>query len=144
MNRENLMIRNINDAYGDPITFGTLAEMEQAIRDSGYEIPSDGLEEGRDYEVVGTMAEALMARYPGAPDLAEYLDTEGFEKSQDWKNEATIWFMPDGSRILISGPTVEQIGWTRPEYCAQPNVPSCRECSLVNYGRDCQNNQVEQ
>lgn len=30
----------------------------------------------------------------------------------------------------------------RPGYCSQKAVSSCRECSLVNYGRDCQNNQV--
>ena len=28
-----------------------------------------------------------------------------------------------------------------PEYCTQPTV-DCRECSLVNYGRDCRNTPV--
>ena len=31
---------------------------------------------------------------------------------------------------------------TRPEYCERPNIGHCRECSLRNYTRDCQNNQV--
>lgn len=30
----------------------------------------------------------------------------------------------------------------RPVYCVQ-TAPCCRECSLTNYGRDCQNNQVK-
>lgn len=27
----------------------------------------------------------------------------------------------------------------RPEYCTQRSVPSCRECSLSSYGKDCYN-----
>ena len=46
------MIRNINDSYGDPITFASVEEMADAIRECGYEIPEDGLREGRDYEEV--------------------------------------------------------------------------------------------
>ena len=29
-----------------------------------------------------------------------------------------------------------------PGYCSQPTVPRCAECSLCNYGRDCQNQPV--
>ena len=47
------MIRNINDRYGDPVTFASVEEMAAAIRECGYEIPEDGLREGRDYEEVG-------------------------------------------------------------------------------------------
>lgn len=46
------MIRNINERYGAPIEFDTLEEMAEAIRACGYELPDDGLVEGRDYEVV--------------------------------------------------------------------------------------------
>lgn len=27
-------------------------------------------------------------------------------------------------------------------YCSQPTVPTCRKCSLCNYGLDCHNNKV--
>ena len=46
------MYRNINSRYGDPISFSTLAQLENAIRECGYELPEDGLQEGRDYEIV--------------------------------------------------------------------------------------------
>ncbi len=46
------MFRNINEAYGDPTLFNSIREMEQAIRDCGYDLPEDGLREGRDYEMV--------------------------------------------------------------------------------------------
>ncbi len=87
---------------------------------------------------VKTMAAELIARYPGAPDLAEVLDTEGSLKAEE--AESTTWHLPDGSAVTISGPDIRHAGWIRPEYCAQPTTPSCRECSLKNYGRDCRNN----
>ena len=30
----------------------------------------------------------------------------------------------------------------RPDYCIQPTVPNCWECSLCNYGRDCMNRSI--
>lgn len=45
-----MRVVNINENYGDPVTFGSVAELEQAIKDCGYELPEDGLQEGRDYE----------------------------------------------------------------------------------------------
>lgn len=42
---------NITTHFGDNVTFNSLEEMEQAIRNSGYKIPDGGLVEGRDYEV---------------------------------------------------------------------------------------------
>lgn len=51
-------VRNINEAYGGPEVFDSLADMEKAVHEldelnpgEGY-WPSDGLQEGRDYEVV--------------------------------------------------------------------------------------------
>lgn len=44
------MIVNINEAFGDSVEFETVAEMEQCIKLSGYDIPEDGLREGRDYQ----------------------------------------------------------------------------------------------
>lgn len=78
------MIKNINESFGDSVTFNSPEEMENAIKKSGYTIPEDGLKKGRDYDLV----------------------------------------------------------WERPSYCVQ-NAPHCRECSLTNYGRDCENNQVK-
>lgn len=46
------MIRNINSAFGDSVEFLSVDEMEQAILNCGYNIPEDGLREGRDYEEV--------------------------------------------------------------------------------------------
>jgi len=43
------VIKNINENYGDPITFETVSEMALAIKASGYELPADGLVQGRDY-----------------------------------------------------------------------------------------------
>lgn len=45
-------VRNINSAYGDPVVFETVEAMAGTIRDCGYELPEDGLQEGRDYEHV--------------------------------------------------------------------------------------------
>jgi len=30
----------------------------------------------------------------------------------------------------------------KPDYCVQPGVRRCEECSLVSYGRDCFNNPI--
>lgn len=45
------MIRNINDEFGDPTTYDTVDEFAQAILDCEFELPEDGLKEGRDYEI---------------------------------------------------------------------------------------------
>jgi len=54
------MIRNINESFGESITFETVEGMEAGIREldrinkgEGYAIPEDGLREGRDYETIG-------------------------------------------------------------------------------------------
>jgi hypothetical protein len=46
------MIKNINEFYGDSVSFENVEEMASCIRDCGYDLPEDGLKEGRDYEVV--------------------------------------------------------------------------------------------
>lgn len=45
-------VKNINEKFGDPLTFLSVGEMAAAIRKCGYKIPADGLVEGRDYEVI--------------------------------------------------------------------------------------------
>lgn len=70
------MYRNINENFGDPIEFETLAEMAQAIRDCGYELPEDGLQEGRDYEIIDNITprvapeniRKVIKEYYGRPD----------------------------------------------------------------------------
>jgi hypothetical protein len=47
-----MTIKNINEKFGDPVEFESVEEMAQAIRDCGYDLPADGLVEGRDYEVI--------------------------------------------------------------------------------------------
>jgi len=42
--------KNINEKFGDEIEFDTVEEMAAAIMACGYELPSDGLKENRDYE----------------------------------------------------------------------------------------------
>ncbi|MCK9324572.1 MAG: hypothetical protein M0P69_03660 [Bacteroidales bacterium] len=46
------MIRNINSSFGDPVNFENVAEMEECILRCDYELPADGLKEGRDYETI--------------------------------------------------------------------------------------------
>ena len=46
------MYFNINENYGDMVTFETLNDMEEAIVECGYELPIDGLREGIDYEEI--------------------------------------------------------------------------------------------
>lgn len=42
-------IRNINSDFGDTVTFSSVEEMAAAVISRGYELPDDGLVEGRDY-----------------------------------------------------------------------------------------------
>lgn len=44
--------RNINPQYGDSEIFSSLSELESAIRNCGYTLPENGLQEGRDYECI--------------------------------------------------------------------------------------------
>ena len=46
------MIRNINEKYGMAVEFDSIEEMENTIRSMGYDIPEDGLVDGRDFEVI--------------------------------------------------------------------------------------------
>ena len=46
------MIKNINDLWGEPAYFASVEEMKNCISECGYELPHDGLIEGRDYEVI--------------------------------------------------------------------------------------------
>ena len=48
------MIMNVNDTYGMPLLFTDVEHMERALQECGHVIPSDGLQEGRDYEVFNT------------------------------------------------------------------------------------------
>ena len=45
-------VQNINSAFGDAVYFGSVEEMAEAIQECGYELPADGLVEGRDYREV--------------------------------------------------------------------------------------------
>jgi len=49
-----MRIRNINSEFGMSIEFDSVEEMAEAIIDSGLNLPTDGLQEGRDYEVMET------------------------------------------------------------------------------------------
>lgn len=48
--------------------------------------------------------------------------------------------------VVMSGDTDYLIYKTeskKPDYCINETVETCRDCYLVNYGRDCKNNKVE-
>ena len=47
-----MAIRNINPAYGDPIMMESVEEFESLIGNMGYDMPADGLIEGRDYDEI--------------------------------------------------------------------------------------------
>lgn len=47
-----IKVQNINSAFGDAVCFDNVDEMAEAIKDCGYELPADGLVEGRDYREV--------------------------------------------------------------------------------------------
>ncbi len=48
--REDDMVRNVNEKFGECIEFETVAEMAEAVEACGFELPEDGLIEHRDYE----------------------------------------------------------------------------------------------
>lgn len=58
-----MAIQNINENFGDPIVFDTIEEMGEAIRACGYELPEDGLREGRDFETFGAEKADIEAPY---------------------------------------------------------------------------------
>ena len=47
-----IKVQNINSAFGDAVCFDNVDEMAEAIKECGYELPADGLVEGRDYKEV--------------------------------------------------------------------------------------------
>jgi len=52
-----MKIKNINENFGDSIEFDSVEEMEATVEACGYELPADGLLEGRDFENVGIKSE---------------------------------------------------------------------------------------
>lgn len=61
------MVRNINSNYGDSIEFNTVEELGEAIQQCGYDLPDDGLVEGRDYEIVCTKSQTTPCSLCGLP-----------------------------------------------------------------------------
>lgn len=54
-------VRTLNENFGDPVSFASLAEMYDALNKMDY-VPEDGLQEGRDYEyILPTSARLYMA-----------------------------------------------------------------------------------
>jgi len=60
-----MKIKNINENFGEPVEFETVEEMAAAIQASGYELPADGLLDGRDYceTVSKKLIDYLLDRY---------------------------------------------------------------------------------
>lgn len=59
-----MTIKNTNERYGDAVEFENVAAMENAIRACGYTLPEDGLQQGRDFEVVEDGSDyAVKAQY---------------------------------------------------------------------------------
>lgn len=113
------MIRNINEAYGDPELFESVEAMEEAIHEldelnpgEGY-WPSDGLIEGRDYEVV---SETRFIAWPGHDPDEEFrtrAEAEAFMRSEGLEHtgESASDGITEGGRILWEG---EAEFWTAP------------------------------
>lgn len=99
-----MTIKNINAAFGDLIEFDSVTDMADAIRACGYQVPDDGLKEGRDYENIMSAADIKSI---GAVDAMIYLDKMSFEKEHDWESGSTTWQLPDGKKVIISGPDIE-------------------------------------
>ncbi len=96
------MIQNINDVWGDPVEFDSVAEMEKAILSCHFELPEGGLKEGRDYAVLQVVVESTESRdYPGK-----------------WVNRIYTQTQEGGKRTLRE--TVETL--TRPEVLASASL----------------------
>jgi hypothetical protein len=90
------MIRNINERFGERLTFATVEEMTAAIEAIGY-LPEDGLVEGRDYETLTKgeeLIESLKAEDFDTRAIADalcdgaYLETLAGEYTQEDIEEA--------------------------------------------------------
>ena len=62
-----MRIKNINECWGDPVSFDSVEEMAAAITNCGMELPEDGLVEGRDYMVLEDAAKVILTSQP-SPD----------------------------------------------------------------------------
>ena len=67
-----------------------------------------------------------------------YLDPEEEKALRDEAHEARV----TESEVLRH--YLKLIYGIKPEYCNRPKVRNCKECSLVSYGRDCQNNPIKE
>jgi hypothetical protein len=74
-----MTIRNINSAFGMSVNFDTVDEMATAIQASGYDLPEDGLKNGRDYEVVYTIT--LGFNSVEVNEFCKWLNDQGHDAS---------------------------------------------------------------
>lgn len=106
-----MAIRNINPELGDRVTFESVEEMEQAIREleslnGGEWMPEDGLREGRDYEVIpSTIYEVWenghrVETFATLAQAEAYMESHGFEyidsRSCDHPSEERMYYLPVG------------------------------------------------
>jgi len=54
------MIRNINENYGSGIIVADVDELKNLITECEYDLPEDGLVEGRDYEKIDNIAPDML------------------------------------------------------------------------------------
>lgn len=45
--------------------------------------------------------------------------------------------------LTFTNPGATEMARREPFYCSQMTVKNCRDCSLVNYDRDCHNNPLD-
>lgn len=90
-----ITIKNINDIWGDPVTFTAetvseaVREMEDSLRASGYDVAE--LREGVDYEVQGEVY------------IAEWDGDRYAVPSQGWcSSDGDNWSYEDGALVLGS------------------------------------------
>lgn len=75
------MIININSAYGEPVEMEDVAEMEAGILECGYELPADGLKEGRDYKEVPAQYMNIATGSVGDEESWWYEGEDGTERN---------------------------------------------------------------
>ena len=53
-------------------------------------------------ELLSTEAKELVGAHPDQSALVDTLSALGIEGDQDWVNETTTWWLPDGSAVVMS------------------------------------------
>ena len=67
-----------------------------------------------------------------------YLDPKEEKAFRDEAHESRI------SESELLRHYLKMIYGIKPNYCSRPSLDECKNCSLVNYNRDCRNNKIKE